>query len=154
MTAQPFSFLPQEVKGKRVLITGGTKGIGAATVQRFQQSGALVATTARNAPSNNDASLLFVKADTDLGTQPGVAQVVDRIEREWGGIDILVNNLRPYLHRPAQDQSKSGICRSERRHQRGRGENLAGQLHALRSRVLRITRPVASSAPALPMSPV
>ena len=91
MTAYPFSFLPQEFKGKRVLITGGTKGVGAATVQRFQMSGALVATTARSAPSNNDASLLFVKAD--LGTPSGVAQVVDRIEREWGRIDILVNNL-------------------------------------------------------------
>jgi NAD(P)-dependent dehydrogenase (short-subunit alcohol dehydrogenase family) len=91
MTAYPFSFLPQEFKGKRVLITGGTKGVGAATVQRFQMSGALVATTARTAPSNNDASLLFIKAD--LGTPSGVAQVVERIEREWGGIDILVNNL-------------------------------------------------------------
>jgi NAD(P)-dependent dehydrogenase (short-subunit alcohol dehydrogenase family) len=91
MTAYPFSFLPQEFKGKRILITGGTKGVGAATVQRFQMSGALVATTARTAPSKIDASLLFVKAD--LGTLSGVAQVVDRIEREWGGIDILVNNL-------------------------------------------------------------
>jgi NAD(P)-dependent dehydrogenase (short-subunit alcohol dehydrogenase family) len=91
MTAYPFSFLPQEFKGKRILITGGTKGVGAATVQRFQMSGALVATTARTAPSKIDASLLFVKAD--LGAPSGVAQVVDRIEREWGGIDILVNNL-------------------------------------------------------------
>jgi NAD(P)-dependent dehydrogenase (short-subunit alcohol dehydrogenase family) len=91
MTAYPFSFLPQEFKGKRVLITGGTKGVGAATVQRFQISGALVATTARTAPSKNDASLLFVKAD--LGSPSGVAHVVERIEREWGGIDILVNNL-------------------------------------------------------------
>ncbi|HWX33704.1 MAG TPA: SDR family oxidoreductase [Steroidobacteraceae bacterium] len=91
MTAYPFSFLPQEFKGKRILITGGTKGIGAATVQRFLMSGALVATTARTEQLKMDASLLFVKAD--LGTYSGVAQVVDRIEREWGGIDILVNNL-------------------------------------------------------------
>lgn len=91
MTAYPFSFLPQEFKGKRVLITGGTKGIGAATVQRFQMSGASVATTARTSPTNNDPSLLFVKAD--LGAPLGVAQVVERVVREWGGIDILVNNL-------------------------------------------------------------
>jgi NAD(P)-dependent dehydrogenase (short-subunit alcohol dehydrogenase family) len=91
MTAYPFSFLPQEFKGKRVLITGGTKGIGAATVQRFQMSGASVAATARTAPTKNDPSLLFVKAD--LGTPSGVAQVVERVVREWGGIDILVNNL-------------------------------------------------------------
>ena len=36
MTAYPFSFLSQELKGKRVLNTGGTKGVGAATVQRFR----------------------------------------------------------------------------------------------------------------------
>jgi NAD(P)-dependent dehydrogenase (short-subunit alcohol dehydrogenase family) len=91
MTAYPFSFLPQEFKGKRVLITGGTKGVGAATVQRFQMSGALVATTARSACSESDSSLLFVKAD--IGTPSGVQGVVNRVEREWGGIDILVNNV-------------------------------------------------------------
>jgi NAD(P)-dependent dehydrogenase (short-subunit alcohol dehydrogenase family) len=91
MMAYPFSFLPQEFKGKRVLITGGTKGVGAATVQRFQMSGALVATTARSAYSESDSSPLFVKAD--IGTSSGVQGVVDRVEREWGGIDILVNNV-------------------------------------------------------------
>jgi len=91
MAAYPFSFLPQEFKGKRVLITGGTKGVGAATVQRVQMSGALVATTARSAYSKGDSSLLFVKAD--IGTSSGVQGVVDRVEREWGGIDILVNNV-------------------------------------------------------------
>ncbi len=90
MTAYPFSFLPQEFKGKRVLITGGTKGVGAATVQRFQMSGALVA-TARSAYSEGDSSLLFVKAD--IGTSSGVQGVVDQVESEWGGIDILVNNV-------------------------------------------------------------
>jgi NAD(P)-dependent dehydrogenase (short-subunit alcohol dehydrogenase family) len=91
MTGYPFSCLPDEFKGKRVLITGGTKGVGAATVQRFQMSGALVATTARSESSESQSSLIFIKAD--LGTASGVREVVDRIEREWGGIDILVNNV-------------------------------------------------------------
>jgi NAD(P)-dependent dehydrogenase (short-subunit alcohol dehydrogenase family) len=91
MTAYPFSYLPQEFKGKRVLITGGTRGIGASTVQRFQMSGASVATTARTPPSKDDPSVQFTKAD--LATASGVAEVVERIMREWGGIDILVNNL-------------------------------------------------------------
>jgi len=91
MTAYPFSCLPDEFKGKRVLITGGTKGVGAATVQRFQMSGALVATTARSESSESHSSFIFIKAD--LGTASGVQEVVDRIEREWGGIDILVNNV-------------------------------------------------------------
>jgi NAD(P)-dependent dehydrogenase (short-subunit alcohol dehydrogenase family) len=91
MTVYPFSCLPDEFKGKRVLITGGTKGVGAATVQRFQMSGALVATTARSESAESQFPLIFIKAD--LGTASGAQEVVDRIEREWGGIDILVNNV-------------------------------------------------------------
>jgi NAD(P)-dependent dehydrogenase (short-subunit alcohol dehydrogenase family) len=91
MTGYPFSYLPDEFDGKRVLITGGTKGVGAATVQRFKMSGALVATTARSESSESQSSLIFIKAD--LGTASGVQKVVERIEREWGGIDILVNNV-------------------------------------------------------------
>jgi NAD(P)-dependent dehydrogenase (short-subunit alcohol dehydrogenase family) len=83
MTAYPFSFSPEEFRGKRVLITGGTKGVGAAVVQRFQMSGALVATATRSASSESQASLLFIKAD--IGAPSGVQEVVDRIELEWGG---------------------------------------------------------------------
>ena len=79
MTGHPFSCLPNEFDGKRVLITGGTKGVGAATLQRFQMSGALVATTARSESSESQSSLIFIKAD--LGTASGVREVVDRIER-------------------------------------------------------------------------
>ena len=43
-----FSVDPTEFAGKRVLITGGTKGMGEAMVRRFQSSGAAVATTARS----------------------------------------------------------------------------------------------------------
>ena len=39
----PFSFDANEFKGQRVLVTGGTKGMGAAIVRRFALSGALVA---------------------------------------------------------------------------------------------------------------
>ena len=40
----PFPVFPDEFKGKRVLITGGTKGMGEATVRRFLLAGADVAT--------------------------------------------------------------------------------------------------------------
>src|SRR5580700_962540 len=42
----PFVVLGDEFKGKRVLVTGGTKGVGEAIVRRFELSGASVATTA------------------------------------------------------------------------------------------------------------
>lgn len=91
MTPYPFPFVPDEFKNTRVLITGGTKGIGAATVQRFQQSGARVAATARSASSEQPDSVLFIRAD--IGTASGVQTVIERIRDEWGGIDVLVNNV-------------------------------------------------------------
>ena len=86
----PFTVFGDEFKGKRVLVTGGTKGIGEAILRRFALSGASVATTARSEVAHSQASVLFIKAD--LGTASGAQNVVDRIQQEWGGLDVLVNN--------------------------------------------------------------
>ena len=88
--AYPFPILPDEFRDRRVLVTGGTKGMGAATARRFQLSGAKVAITGRSVPSDGFEPDLFVQAD--IATAEGVAQVVDRVTAEWGGVDILVNN--------------------------------------------------------------
>lgn len=87
----PFPFLKDEFKDKRVLVTGGTKGMGEAMVRRFTVGGASVATTARSPLHADQQPALFVQAD--LGTQEGVKEVADRILQEWGGVDVLVNNL-------------------------------------------------------------
>jgi NAD(P)-dependent dehydrogenase (short-subunit alcohol dehydrogenase family) len=87
----PFSVSGDEFKGKRVLVTGGTKGVGEAIVRRFQLSGALVATTARSPSLRDQTANLFVQGD--LATASGVNSVADRIRQEWGGLDVLVNNV-------------------------------------------------------------
>ncbi|WP_176593959.1 SDR family oxidoreductase [Sphingobium sp. EM0848] len=89
-TDYPFKVHADEFSGKRVLITGGTKGMGAATVRRFGLSGAKVATTGRSVMPKDLSADLFIQAD--IATTAGVEAVVDRILSEWGGIDILVNN--------------------------------------------------------------
>src|SRR5258708_15889543 len=87
----PFPVSADEFKGKRVLVTGGTKGMGQAMVRRFTLSGASVATTARSPLPDGQAVALFVQRD--IGTAASVEDVIRRIHQEGGGLDILVNNV-------------------------------------------------------------
>ena len=87
----PFSVDRSEFAGKRVLITGGTKGLGASMAQRFVASGAKVAITARSPGARNSGFTLFVQAD--LASASGAQAVIDRIHAEWGGLDILIDNV-------------------------------------------------------------
>jgi NAD(P)-dependent dehydrogenase (short-subunit alcohol dehydrogenase family) len=88
-TNYPFPVHGDEFKGKRVLVTGGTKGMGEAIVRRLTMSGALVATTARSPLPEGQHPALFVQEN--IGTADGVQAVVDQLLHHWGGIDILVN---------------------------------------------------------------
>ena len=80
-----------EFKGKRALVTGGTKGMGEAIVQRLRRSGATVLTTARSAPADLPHPELFVAAD--IGTPQGVESVISYVRDRLSGVDILVNNV-------------------------------------------------------------
>jgi NAD(P)-dependent dehydrogenase (short-subunit alcohol dehydrogenase family) len=62
-----------ELSGKRVLVTGGTKGIGEAIVKRLRQSGAIVITTARSTPDDLQLPDSFIQAD--ISTLDGVQKV-------------------------------------------------------------------------------
>ncbi len=75
---------------KRVLITSGTRGAGAATVALFQEQGARVLTTARTKPEAM-AEDLFVAAD--LTTEAGCQTVADAVGQRLGGLDVLINVL-------------------------------------------------------------
>jgi NAD(P)-dependent dehydrogenase (short-subunit alcohol dehydrogenase family) len=78
------------LQGRRALITGGTLGAGAATVALFRDLGARVLATARNKPADF-AGDSFVAAD--LTTEEGAQVVIDAVNQEFGGLDILVNVL-------------------------------------------------------------
>ena len=89
--AMNFRFDADEFLGKRALVTGGTKGIGAAIVDRLTRGGATVLTTARSAPEHSMPRDLFVGAD--VSTTDGVATIVQATLDRLGGVDILVNNV-------------------------------------------------------------
>lgn len=78
------------LEGKRVLITSGTKGAGAATVALFRQLGARVLTCARHQP-NAAIDALFVTAD--LSTASGCAVLATAVQEQLGGVDIIVHML-------------------------------------------------------------
>ncbi|MGE8497932.1 MAG: SDR family oxidoreductase [Pseudomonas sp.] len=79
-----------DLTGKRVLITGGTKGVGRATVDRFLAEGATVLTSARQANSELPDDL-FVQAD--LSTREGCEALVAATRQRLGSVDIIVHVL-------------------------------------------------------------
>ena len=78
-----------ELHGNRVLVTGGTKGIGEAVVARLREEGAKVLTTARSRPGNLAPDVLFMAAD--ITTAEGCATVVEAVRDQLGGVDIIVH---------------------------------------------------------------
>ncbi|HYG36587.1 MAG TPA: SDR family oxidoreductase [Clostridia bacterium] len=79
-----------EFAGKRILVTGGTKGIGAAIVNRLRGGGGRVVTTARSIPDGGDPDQIV---QADVSTRAGAEQVIKAILDRLGGLDILINSV-------------------------------------------------------------
>ncbi|MFJ1585473.1 oxidoreductase [Streptomyces sp. NPDC088197] len=75
--------------GLRVLVTGGSRGLGEATARRFAAAGATVLTASRTAPPD-DLDAAFIPAD--LRSEEGVRELGQRVLDSVGGVDVLVNN--------------------------------------------------------------
>ncbi|WP_033821419.1 SDR family oxidoreductase [Kitasatospora sp. MBT63] len=82
--------ISESLEGRRALVTGGTKGTGAAIARRLAEAGATVLVTARSHPDDIEEKM-FITAD--LSTAQGAAQVASEVEARVGGVDILVNTL-------------------------------------------------------------
>jgi meso-butanediol dehydrogenase/(S,S)-butanediol dehydrogenase/diacetyl reductase len=84
------------LKGKRVLITGGASGIGAATAARFLEEGSAVCVLDRDANGSKQIRLqlpgLAGTLDADVSDLKQVQAAVDDAVRIMGGVDVLINN--------------------------------------------------------------
>jgi NAD(P)-dependent dehydrogenase (short-subunit alcohol dehydrogenase family) len=80
-----------ELAGKIALVTGGTKGIGKAIAESLSLAGAKVIVTARNLPENANPDHHFIAGD--LSEADDVTKVVNTINEQYGGVDILINNM-------------------------------------------------------------
>ena len=81
---------------KRVLITGGANGIGAATASRFLDEGARVKVLDRDAEGcarlEQQFSSLATSIVADVTDVDAVATAFENIDAVWNGLDILINN--------------------------------------------------------------
>ena len=108
------------LQNKRALVTGGSRGIGAAIVKRLARDGAHVALTYVTKPDQASATAkaaqaLGVKAlaiQADSADAKALVAAIERTAKEWGGLDILVNNagiaaMAPLDEYPLEDLDRT-----------------------------------------------
>ena len=96
------------LRDKKVLITGGSKGIGLACAKAFIAEGARVALVSRSQENLKKANETLRDAYTisaDLTDAAAAAAMVERVEKEFGAIDVLVNSAGAAKRTDADDLS-------------------------------------------------
>jgi NAD(P)-dependent dehydrogenase (short-subunit alcohol dehydrogenase family) len=102
---------PFDLRGRRVVVTGASSGIGAAVAHAFAAGGARVGGISLDGGTPVEDGI-FVAGDT--GDADAVEGLARRVEDEWGGIDVWVNNAARLFVRPlveTSDEEWHGLLR-------------------------------------------
>ena len=96
-----------DLKGKRILLTGASSGIGEAAAEKFAREGATVVAVARRGDLLADLVARITSAGgtasahaCDLSDLDAIDELVATVEKDLGGIDILINNAGRSIRRP------------------------------------------------------
>jgi glucose 1-dehydrogenase len=110
------------LKGKKVLVTGGSSGIGQAIAVRFAEHGADVAINYLTTPDEaadteqqvhacvakvRQEGVQDVLVGGDVSKEEDVVRMMDETVRGLGGIDVLVNNAGIQISRPSHELSQA-----------------------------------------------
>jgi Tropinone reductase 1 len=103
-----------DLKEKRALVTGGSKGIGKAIVNEFLGLGAEVVFSARHAAEVPAVEHEFRQMGypahgvvADLVSEPDRKKLLEWISRQWGSLDILVNNAGMNVRKRIADYTEA-----------------------------------------------
>jgi len=98
------------LEGKKAVVTGGTKGIGLAIAQEFLDLGADVLVIARTTKAIEHrlrgSSRLF-RLDGDIVDPEFRTHVLEKVNENWGKLDILVNNVGTNIRKKFADYTEA-----------------------------------------------
>jgi 3-oxoacyl-[acyl-carrier protein] reductase len=126
----------KDLAGKRALVTGGSRGIGAATALLFAEFGVHVAIGYRSRREDADAVVGQIKGhgvtgcafSTDIATREGADKLVQQATRELGGLDFFVGNAGIW---PADDTPVTDM--DDARWRRTMAENIDSMFYTTRA---------------------
>ncbi|MBL8234681.1 MAG: SDR family oxidoreductase [Bryobacterales bacterium] len=99
-----------EFEGKVAIVTGGSRGIGAAIVSKLAREGASVIIADVSPPSQETPRAQYIR--TDVGKRDQVEAMFSRTLAELGRVDILVNNAAATVRKPMLDLEVADVAKT------------------------------------------